>query len=471
MFERLIADIRASHVFSEVWPEREWERELPALQQEVSLAAERPALLRALRHLSNSLRDGHLAFTPAGGGDEHRPRMPLPFELVNAGSPELPQFVVARSDRPEEFAPGDELLRYDGVPSGDLLQHFRLELNGATRDVRLQQLLSFLNSRSSVEHGGEENRVALTLRHGASVVETEASFGPPSSPRASAGHEGACPAPPRAYGASYELVEAGANVCLYRASLEPFASYPIVRHFSFLGSRERRLADHERVRAFLAASPHAAGVLLDLRDNGGGAAADYILPWYASGPYRRLSERVRINPMLTDRTRLRRALRNDAAVDEYVRRSVQGERWWVRPFECGSDGCEDSPRPGPVTRAPIALLLGPSCRSACDSFAAIWSREHLGPTLGTPPAAMYTSLRYPLPVQLDDEPLGDFTIALCSVHWEGDAAALEGRSLPIDVEVAPSGSASGSQTALLQSAIAALRNWPGRAAGATTPPH
>jgi hypothetical protein len=60
MFERLIGEIRRSHVFSSAWPEAEWERCTPALWQEVSSSTSRVGLWRALRHLSNSLRDGHL---------------------------------------------------------------------------------------------------------------------------------------------------------------------------------------------------------------------------------------------------------------------------------------------------------------------------------------------------------------------------------------------------------------------------
>jgi hypothetical protein len=202
--------------------------------------------------------------------------------------------------------------------------------------------------------------------------------------------------------------------------------------------------------------------LLDLRDNGGGAAADYVLPWYASRPHRGLKEWVRLNPDLTDRTRLRRALRDDAAVDEYLRRTAGRDEWWVRPFDCGSGGCEDPQRSqlGLVTSVPVALLLGPGCKSACDTFAAIWSRERFGPTVGTPPAAMYTSLRYPLAVELDREWLGDFTIALCGLRWDAGERWLEGQPLDMDRLDESNGSMLGNELGLIEAAIAALRAWP-----------
>jgi peptidase S41-like protein len=460
MFERLIGEIRRSHVFSSAWPEHEWERQLPALWQEVSSATSRVALWRALRHLSNSLRDGHLKFTPAGT-EELRSRVWLPFELINAGSSTRPRLTISRSERPREIGPGDELLTYDGVPSADLLEHFQFELNEATPGARVDQLLSFLQSRFAAEQT-EATVIGLTLQHGAHVVSAEASFGPHSSASAPAGDGVTCPAPPRTFGGSYELLEAGAAVCLYRASREPFASHPIIRHLSFVSSAEVRASDHQRVEAFLAATPQVSGVLLDLRDNGGGAAADYVLPWYAPGPHRGLKEWIRLNPDLTDRARLRRALRGDAAVDEYLRRAAGRDEWWVRPFDCGPRGCEDPQRTrlGRVTNAPVALLLGPGCKSACDTFSAIWSRERFGPMVGTPPAAMYTSLRYPLAVELDGEWLGDFTTALCGLRWDAGDPWLEGQPLPMDTVVEPSASLLGNELALIEGAITALRAWP-----------
>jgi hypothetical protein len=168
MFERLIGEIRRSHVFSSAWPESEWERHIPALWREVSSATSRVSLWRALRHLSNSLRDGHLRFTPAGT-DELRERVRLPFELVNAGSSAHPRLMISRSERTREIGPGDELLTYDGVPSTKLLEHFQFELNASTPGARLDQLLGFLQSRFAAEQAAG-TVVGLTLQHGARRV-------------------------------------------------------------------------------------------------------------------------------------------------------------------------------------------------------------------------------------------------------------------------------------------------------------
>ena len=65
--EQLVADIRAYHLFPDAWPMERWAAELSALEREVTAAVDRSALFVALSHVAASLRDGHLAFTPAGG--------------------------------------------------------------------------------------------------------------------------------------------------------------------------------------------------------------------------------------------------------------------------------------------------------------------------------------------------------------------------------------------------------------------
>jgi hypothetical protein len=185
---------------------------------------------------------------------------------------------------------------------------------------------------------------------------------------------------------------------------------------------------------------------------------------------------VHLHPELTDRARLERALRHDAAVDEYLRRAAKSETWWVRPFDCASGDCQRSEtrqRRGRVTAAPITVLLGPGCRSSCDTFAAIWTRERFGPTIGTAPAAMYTSLRYPLAVELGDEPLGDFSIALCGLRFEDGEPWLEGRPLPVGSVVEPTWPKRDYEAKVLQTAVKALhyeQAFPSRVSSASGTP-
>lgn len=329
--------------------------------------------------------------------------------------------------------------------------------------MRVNQLSRFLQRRHTIGLAPDGVRVPATLQHGAHVVSAELEFQRPAlEPRAEADSvqsRAACPAPASEYDAAYELVEAGTHVCMYRASGGAFRAHPIIRHGSFSYDRKQRAADRERVQRFLASSPNVAGVVLDLRDNGGGISADYILPWYGSGAYQGLEEWVHVHPELQDRARLRTALRSEAAVDEYQRRASNGDRWWVRPFDCGPEPCR-SPQTQPVVgTAPVALLLGPGCRSACDAFASLWTRARFGPTIGLAPAAMYTSLRYPLELKLDDEPLGDFTIALCGLRFDASDRWLEGEVLPVGTHIERSWPFADYGDKLLRAAVAALSEW------------
>jgi hypothetical protein len=463
MFERLVNEIRKYHVFSSVWPQAEWAKDLPALEREVLDARGRDALLRALCHLSNDLRDGHLTFTPCRAAKGATGWLVLPLAFALAGSSEAPHFIVTHAERASGMAPGDELVSYDGVPSEALLEHFRFELTGASLGMRLEQLTDLLRVRDrSGQPGLEGSGVMVTVRHGAGLVSAAPQLAVVAPPAVAVPAPHSCPARSRDYAGEYELVDVGAHVCLYRASRPPFAAYPIVRQLSFLYAGDELAADHARVQAFLAQTPRVAGLLLDLRDNGGGIAADHFLPWYSSGAYRGVSEWVHLQGGLADRGRLRRALRSGAAVDEYLRRAAGGNGWWVRPFDCDHGDCQRARAAAlrRVSAAPVALLLGPGCRSACDIFAAIWTREHFGPTVGAAPAAMYTSLRYPLAVTLGDEFLGDFEIALCGLRFNDEEPWLEGRPLGLDSLVEPRWPRRPYDTQLLQAALQALSRQP-----------
>ncbi|MEO8182774.1 MAG: hypothetical protein ABI895_28405 [Deltaproteobacteria bacterium] len=178
MFERLVSEIRKYHVFSSVWPEAEWAKDLPALEREVLEAPERAGVLRALCHLSNDLRDGHLTFSPcqrAARGAMGRLVLPLVFAQV--GSYEAPHFVVTQGGRASGMAPGDELLDYGGVRSEALLEHFRFELNGAHIGVRLDQLTELLQARYGFgQLGLAGTGVRVTVRHGAGLLSAKPQF-------------------------------------------------------------------------------------------------------------------------------------------------------------------------------------------------------------------------------------------------------------------------------------------------------
>jgi hypothetical protein len=72
---------------------------------------------------------------------------------------------------------------------------------------------------------------------------------------------------------------------------------------------------------------------------------------------------------------------------------------------------------------------------------------------------MYTSLRYPLPVTLGDERLGELTIALCGLRFHERDPWLEGRVLQVDTVLEPSWPSANYGAKLLDAARSALLAW------------
>jgi hypothetical protein len=461
MFEQLVADIRAYHLFPDAWPQERWAAELPALEREVTAAVDRSALRVALSHVADSLRDGHLAFTPAGGWADPGIAV-LPVSFFQTGSALAPRFFVEKAAPDTGLAVGDELVRYDGIEAAALLAHFAPELDRASPAARAARLTELLQWRRTETHPGIlGSPVTLRVKRGDELVDAAAVFKPNLPPPDPNSDPPVCPARQRDYGAGYELARVGEHVCLYRGVSARTRRYPLVRHTAFFYGSEARIdhtaieQDHELVKAFLGATPHLAGVLLDLRDNAGGHHPDLFLPWYLAGPYPRTVRWVRLHRQLTDRARLMQALWNSVAAEEYVSRAATGEKWWVQAFECDATECPPMPN-ALVTKVPIAVLVGPRCKSSCDTFVHVWSERHAGPTIGEPAAAMLTSNRYPLDVRLGDESLGQLTVALSGVRATEHDAWLEGNPRPVDEPVEPSWPTADYEQKMIDTAIGAL---------------
>jgi hypothetical protein len=269
-----------------------------------------------------------------------------------------------------------------------------------------------------------------------------------------------CPSRHRDYGVRYELARLSAHLCLSRGVNARTSRYPMVRHTTFFYGSNGAIdyasieEEHELVRVFLAATPHLAGVLLDLRDNNGGHHPDLFLPWYLGGSYPRTVRWVRLHRQLSDRARLTQALWSTWAADEYVRRAVAGENWWVQDFECDSTECPPIPN-ALVTKARIAVLVGPRCVSSCD-VVSVWSRRHAGPSIGEPAGVVGSSNRYPLDVRLGGESLGQLTIALSGSRATEHDAWLEGNPAPVDEPVEPSWPAAEYEQKMIDTAMRAL---------------
>lgn len=462
MFEKLVTDIRAYHLFPDAWPMERWAAELPALEREVMAALDRSALLVALSHVADSLRDGHLAFTPAGGWSNPGIAV-LPVSFFQTGSALAARFFVDKAAPDTGLAVGDELVRYDGIEAAALFAHFAPELDRASPAARTARLNELLQWRRTETHPGIlGSAVTMRVKRGDQFVDAAPVFAPNLPPPDPNSDPPVCASQHRDYGAGYELARVSEHLCLYRGVSARTSRYPIVRNTTFFYGRNGAIdyaaieQDHELVRAFLAAMPHLAGVLLDLRDNAGGHHSDLFLPWYLAGPYPRTVRWVRLHRQLLDLARLTQALRSTWAAEEYVRRAATGEKWWVEANECNSDECPPMPN-ALVTTAHIAVLVGPRCRSSCDTFVNVWSERHAGPSIGQPAAAMLTSDRYPLDVRLGDETLGQLTVALSGVRATERDAWLEGNPGPVDEPVEPSWPAADYEQKMIDVAIRALK--------------
>lgn len=461
MFQRLVADIRKFHLFPDTWREERWTAAVPGLEREVTGAVDRRALLVALSHVADSLRDGHLAFTPTGGWTDPGIAV-LPVSFFQVGSALEPRFFIEKAAPDTGLAAGDELIRYDGFEVATLLEHFAPEIDRASPGARADRLAELLQWRRTETHPGLlGSAVALHVKRGEDFVDATAVFVPNLPPPDPKSDPPICPSRPRDFGEGYELARVGEHLCLYRGVNARTRRYPIVRHVTFFYGSKTGIdyaavdRDHELVRAFLAATPQLAGVLLDLRDNAGGHHSDLFLPWYLSGPHPQAPRWVRLHRELTDRARLTQALWSPEAAEEYVRRAGMGEEWWMQPFECSATECPPMPN-ALVSKVPIAVLVGPRCRSSCDTFVNVWSERHAGPTIGEPAAAMLTANRYPLDVRLGEESLGQLTVALSGIRTSERGPWLEGKPAPVDELVQQSWPAAEYEQRMIDAAIRAL---------------
>src|SRR5262249_45742209 len=113
---------------------------------------------------------------------------------------------------------------------------------------------------------------------------------------------------------------------------------------------------------------------------------------------------------------------------------------YVTRFLCPREPCTAVTPPASerVTRAPVAVVTGPSCVSSCDTFSLTWAAFHLGPIVGQQPMHAYTVVRLPIDVVGPDrEPLGTLRVALTRSELR-DGASIEGAPLQLDWE-APDG--------------------------------
>jgi hypothetical protein len=260
--------------------------------------------------------------------------------------------------------------------------------------------------------------------------------------------------PPVAYG-PYAIAFEGPNFCLYTSTDARYRAYPVVRYFSFgyfnRGETtygrgfHRARADHDALAASLGALKGARAVLLDLRDNRGGNNPNWVLDWFAPAPYVDHYVFTRLDDDLRDP-----AFRRDANMDnpreahEFLAQldaRAPGQEFAAkRPFFCRPDaqGCDWDNRYVPshrVTTLPLALLVGPGCVSACDSFSQVFADWGFGPLIGEPTAAAFTTRRLERAITYRGETLGRLAVAFSYEVSGKTGAPVESVPVPLSERV------------------------------------
>lgn len=440
LFQDLVARVRRFHTMAPAAFQglgRRWEDDLPGLQAELERAEGMPAVMRALRHFGNSLRDPHCKY--------HEPD---PFPSATAGITLAvewldgrPQYYVDRIDEGSlsgKVEEGDQLLEVDGVPAGQLLTRLSLESNrnswfGISRDVA-----RYLGRRPiyDLPPGRASSSWLFRGRSSGLTYRLETPWKKPSpqdDTTASAPlDEDPCPADSGSTYGSYQLHARGFGVCVYLSDRGTERYFPIVRQHTFLYAvgddpavaRRNLQADQRILRRTLGRVAGLRGVVLDLRQNQGGNNPNWFLDWWAPASYTDHFVYYRVHPELVQADGSISFISHEEVAADYFRLArgisphASGGDHYTRgwPAFCpSSTRCQWSNRYRPrsrVTDGPVALLVGPDCLSSCDSVAQIFAENDFGPVIGEPTSAGYTFARKHLPLTVRDVDLGLLTVAV-----------------------------------------------------------
>ncbi|MCD6499019.1 MAG: hypothetical protein J7M25_12075 [Deltaproteobacteria bacterium] len=447
IFNALVGQVRAIHVFSRQTAKNlghDWDADLPRLRRLFASADSRQRFIEALWMFANSLHNPHCTYEPTGRVKRLSPGFSLDVEWTGGRA----QFYVDRvtDDRLKtQLHGGDILVSLDGAKAADLLRHYALWSNrnnwfGISRD-----LARTFSNRPVVGAAPAPSTWVFRRRQGGKLIRLVQPWKEPAVRSDDYWSEVAidydhlkCPGGPRHYG-PYRLTAVGVNFCLYTSNRRPERFYPIVRQHVFYYDYRASWAPGawRAVRRFVAADyDHLArifrtigpvrGVLLDLRGNHGGNNPNWFLDWWAPRAYRDQFVSLRLHPKIAakmslvlkyskNRTQLAVAR---AYLDSFAKLPKgSGPAMSAKmPFACKSDGCNWSNRYVPkhrLTRAPVALLVGPGCVSSCDHVAQVFADYGFGPLVGEPTAAGFTMMRHQVNLSLGPKrPLG--ALRLCA---------------------------------------------------------
>ena len=452
VFDSLVKRITSTHVFPPAFVKvvgHPWADDAPVLRGEMLRARTREDALIALSHLQNSLRDGH-CWLDKPDDVRHRPYA-LGVSYWSGGTLAAPDVRVQAIRSPAlegRVRIGDRVVAVDGVPIARWFADNRFETRlleplAALDEIAYRIFVAeepFTHVRKGTERklllSRDGNQVEATL-----VFDDAGAFKMPSPgldrppPMAEVGCDNGRPAPE--YG-DYTLSATGVNVCIYTQKASARPKVPVVRWVSFAYAGRGPAAlravkvDHDLMKKELAG---AAGVILDLHENGGGNNPFLFLGWFAKKPMSHEIVRVKVVPGL-DAEQLEEAFFGESGtIDAYKAALAGGKPFVESRFLCEAGACDDvapiaSER---VTDAPVAILTGAACMSSCDTFALTWKTAGLGLIAGEQPNHGYTVNRLPIALKgPNDEALGEFKVAISSSYVPGSESPIEGEPVALD---------------------------------------
>lgn len=459
LFERLVAMVRRYHLFAPQTAKnlgKSWEADLPRLRAEFAAARDDDALEVALFHFGNSLHDVHCQFRAKDRGE----RLRLGFRVGFERQGEDYQFYVERvtsAPLKGQLEPGDILVSVDGVPGERLVEELDLVSNMNTRENIAGDVAGFLTSRrtsvTDVRAGSTSTWVVRPRKSGpertVSIAWATNSSGDDGDDFALDYASKDCEnADPKDYGNGYTLTARGYRLCIYTSTAPKYRDYPIVRQVSFRYDALQHgvLADYELLTRTLAAAK-PKGVVLDVQDNHGGVNPNLFLEWWTDKPYTDTETH-----MLLDET----VLRDDKGTSHISSVNKAIESWYAeqlktrkpeqrvssgRPFMCKPDTCAWDNHYTPkhrVTKAPVALVLGPGCASSCDALAWHFDKDDIGPIVGRGGMAGVTThrARFDIAAREGQPPLGTIDFAISYDTIAGGSESIEAVPVTIDVPIA-----------------------------------
>ena len=518
LHQDLLAAVRRYHFFSAQTAANlgiDWADTLKRLEP-AFVDAQTPAALReAVSRLACSLHDVHLSYEPGVTGEA----LSLGVTLAGSLDGNRAEFRVLSVDDASlrgRVLPGDVLMQVDGVRAEQLPRLYLDRTRANSWPAVARGVARFLTHRStdvSTTRPGEVVRwrlrrpaagpvaeLELELRwqraaddsSGAAWIRTDPDYLPAAChPYAS---DYAPALPERRYDSpaggdggdadGYRITGYGRNFCLYTAERLPYRDYPIIRHFSFFyysrfprdQADDQRLnteatyavaADYFALSRMLRARPQIRGLILDLRDNGGGNDPEWFLDWYAPASYEDVYDAVRIDP---DRL--------DAAFNASLSNLTEEWQTWYReaaagrppgsllkrPFKCLRPDCRGGNRFTParaLLKVPVALLVGFGCHSSCAHLAHVFDENDFGPLIGEPAAATLTGQVYSYPVRTRSGlQLGSIGLAVSAALSGKSGQPIEGALSTVDYPIqVTQGDRAGWDAAHITAALRAFREY------------